>query len=132
MTMPKVYKPTRTSSLFPEENRLEKLSQQGDPLERLNKAIEWKYFREIAEKTLNTGKMTNSGPKPYDPLLMFKILGAPTLLQPERWADRIPDIGQVVFLPFPRLIAQRPCTGRKDDLGFQGPFGGQGTGQRAF
>jgi IS5 family transposase len=72
--MPKVYKPTRTSSLFPEENRLEKLSQQGDPLERLNKAIEWKYFREIAEKTLNTGKMTNSGPKPYDPLLMFKIL----------------------------------------------------------
>ena len=74
MTMPKVYKPTRTSSLFPEENRLEKLSQQGDPLERLNKAIEWKYFREIAEKTLNTGKMTNSGPKPYDPLLMFKIL----------------------------------------------------------
>jgi hypothetical protein len=62
MTMPKVYKPTRTSSLFPEENRLEKLSQQGDPLERLNKAIEWKYFREIAEKNAEYGQNDQFGP----------------------------------------------------------------------
>lgn len=68
------YKPTGTSSLFPEEFRLEKLSKQGDPLERLNKTIDWEYFRSTMEKMVNTDKMVNAGPKPYDPLLMFKIL----------------------------------------------------------
>jgi len=68
------YKPMGTSSLFPEEFRLQKLSKQGDPLERLNKVIDWEYFRSTTEKMVNTDKMVNSGPKPYDPLLMFKIL----------------------------------------------------------
>jgi hypothetical protein len=34
------YKSNGTSSLFPEEFRLEKLSKQGDPLERLNNVID--------------------------------------------------------------------------------------------
>lgn len=68
------YKPQASSSLFPEEFRLEKLSKQGDPLERLNKVVEWEYFRITLEKMVNKDKMVNAGPKPYDPLLMFKIL----------------------------------------------------------
>jgi hypothetical protein len=62
MTMPKVYKPTRTSSLFPEENRLEKLSQQGDPLERLNKAIEWKIFSRDCRENAEYGQNDQFGP----------------------------------------------------------------------
>jgi len=72
--MSQKYKPNSTSSLFQEEFRLEKLSKQGDPLERLNKVVDWEFFRNTAEKALNTDKMANAGPKPYDPLLMFKIL----------------------------------------------------------
>ena len=67
------YKTSGTTSLFSEDYRLEKLSKQGDPLERLNKVIEWEYFRETIEK-IHREKMVNAGPKPYDPLLMFKIL----------------------------------------------------------
>ena len=72
--MTQTYKRTGTNSLFPEEFRLEKLSKQGDPLERLNNVIDWGYFRSTVEKVLNTDRMVNAGPKPYDPLLMFKIL----------------------------------------------------------
>ena len=41
-------------------NRLEKLSKQGAPLERLNQVIHWDYFRETVEKIL-PNKMVNSG-----------------------------------------------------------------------
>lgn len=67
------YRTTNTTSLFSESYRLEKLSRQGDPLERLNKVIDWEYFRCTIEK-MHKKKMLNAGPKPYDPLLMFKIL----------------------------------------------------------
>ena len=67
------YKKSGTTSLFSQDYRLEKLSKQGDPLERLNKVIRWEYFRETIEK-IYTKKIVNAGPKPYDPLLMFKIL----------------------------------------------------------
>jgi len=67
------YKTSGTTSLFSEHYRLEKLSKQGDPLERLNKVVEWEYFRDTIEK-IHKKKMVNAGPKPYDPLLMFKIL----------------------------------------------------------
>ena len=67
------YKSSGTLGIFSEEERLEKLSKQGDPLERLNSVINWEYFRSTIEKILPT-KMVNAGPKPYDPLLLFKIL----------------------------------------------------------
>lgn len=67
------YKRTGTTSLFSEDYRLEKLSKQGDPLERLNKVVDWEYFRDTIEK-VHKKKMVNAGPKPYDQVLMFKIL----------------------------------------------------------
>lgn len=68
-----MYRETGTLGLFSEENRLEKLSKQGDPLERLNKVVDWEYFREVLEKGIPK-KFVNAGPKSYDPVLMFKIL----------------------------------------------------------
>ncbi len=67
------YKQTSTTSLFSEDYRLEKLSKQGDPLERLDAVVDWEYFRGTIEK-VHKKKMVNAGPKPYDPVLMFKIL----------------------------------------------------------
>lgn len=45
-----MYGKSGTLGLFSEENRLEKLSRQGDPLERLDKVVDWEYFREVLEK----------------------------------------------------------------------------------
>ena len=72
--MKNTFKLSGSSNLFSEDFRLRKLSAQGDPLEKLNQVINWEFFRNTVEKTLRTDKMTNAGPKPYDPLLLFKIL----------------------------------------------------------
>ncbi|NJM16359.1 MAG: IS5 family transposase [Chloroflexia bacterium] len=70
----KKYKQQGESGLFGEQFRLEKLSNQGDPLERLNKVINWDLFAPILTKLENTDKKNNAGAKPFNPLLMFKIL----------------------------------------------------------
>ena len=72
--MTEKFKPTGTTGFFGEEFRLEKLSKQGDPLEKLNRVIDWNVFTPTLEKLLNTKKRSNAGAKPYSPLLMFKIL----------------------------------------------------------
>lgn len=61
-------------SLFGAEQRLTALTEQGDPLVLLDGLVDWEAFRPLVEKTLRRDKMVNSGRRPYDPLLMFKIL----------------------------------------------------------
>jgi IS5 family transposase len=68
-----MYKESGTLGLFSEENRLKKLSKQGDPLERLNKVVDWEYFGDVLEKC-RPKKFVQAGPKPYNPVFMFKIL----------------------------------------------------------
>lgn len=60
--------------LFDEENRLEKLSQLGDSLVRLNNVIQWEIFRPILSKSLLKEHKGPGGRPPYDCILMFKIL----------------------------------------------------------
>lgn len=68
------YKKTRTSHLFSEDFRLEKISKHGDPLERLNKVIHWDIFKQTLGQLVSKERKSNAGAKPYSPLLMFKIL----------------------------------------------------------
>ena len=49
--------------LFDEENRLEKLSQLGDSLVRLNKVIQWEIFRPI----LDEARRKESSRRPDEP-----------------------------------------------------------------
>lgn len=65
---------TGTLGLFTSEERLDKISKQGDPLEQLDTVIDWELFRPIVDKMLNKDKMVNSGRRPIDPMLLFKIL----------------------------------------------------------
>lgn len=60
---------------FDEQEALEKLSKLKDPLEKLNNCIDFEIFRELLEKIYSkeTPK-SNAGAKPYDYVLMFKIL----------------------------------------------------------
>lgn len=68
-------KKTPTRGLFDEYDVLEKLSRLKDPLERLSARIEFEEFRPILEP-LHQGeeRKSNAGAKPYDEVMMFKIL----------------------------------------------------------
>lgn len=68
------YKKQGQPGMFGEHFRLEKLSKQGDPLEKLNKVINWDIFLPVLQGLDNQDRKNNAGAKPYSPLLMFKIL----------------------------------------------------------
>lgn len=57
-----------------ESLRLEKLSQLGDSLERLNNAINWEIFRPTLNKVFKKENKGVGGRPPFDYVLMFKIL----------------------------------------------------------
>ncbi len=72
--MSQTYKKQGIEGLFGKQYRLKKLSNQGDPLEKLNQVNDWSVFLPTLEKTQNTDKKSHAGAKPYNPILMFKIL----------------------------------------------------------
>lgn len=57
-----------------ESMRLEKLSELGDSLERLNNAINWEIFRPTLNKVFRKQAKGAGGRPPYDYLLLFKVL----------------------------------------------------------
>lgn len=61
--------------LFDEQFRLEKLSGQKDPLQKLRDHIDFEFFRKPLEVFFNSGKDDSRGGRPpYDCVLIFKIL----------------------------------------------------------
>ena len=68
------YKRTGNCGLFDWEENAAKLGSLGNPLEKLAKVVDFEMFRETLEAGLYKEKLTNVGAKPYDYVLMFKIL----------------------------------------------------------
>ena len=69
------YKTRGKKGLFDEQFTMERLSKIGNPLEVISKAVDFEMFRPTLEKKLlNTNKKSNAGAKPYDVVMMFKIL----------------------------------------------------------
>ena len=65
----------RQISFFDEANALQRLSQLGDRLEWLNKAIDWSIFVPLLEKVKPDRTQTSKGGRPPLPaLLMFKVV----------------------------------------------------------
>lgn len=60
--------------LFDWQNRYKKLDKNGDPLVRLNEVVDWESFRKSLETVRAKEKRSNAGAKPYNAVLMFKIL----------------------------------------------------------
>ncbi len=60
--------------IFNLQDRYKKLSDLGDPLERLSETIPWKDFCPVLSKIHNKPRKSKAGRKPYDSLLLFKIL----------------------------------------------------------
>ena len=70
-----VYKLQGKKSLFDEQFTIERLSEIGNPLEAISKVVYFEMFRiTLEEKLLNTNKKSNAGAKPFDVVMMFKII----------------------------------------------------------
>src|SRR6266550_803552 len=62
---------------FDADKRLEALSAKGDPLEAIDRLVPWESFRAEVEAvvlTLDELKKSSAGRKPFDALLMFRML----------------------------------------------------------
>jgi IS5 family transposase len=68
------YKTTKLKGFFDEEFRLEKLSFQKDPLVKLKERIDFELFRSLLEEAFCKEEKGIGGARPYDYVLMFKIL----------------------------------------------------------
>ena len=70
----KRFKRHKDYGFFDQDIRLSKLSSLEDPLERLNKGVDFEVFRNILESGLTKLAKGKGGRYPYDYVMMFKIL----------------------------------------------------------
>jgi IS5 family transposase len=70
----KAFKRSKAIGLFDEDFRLTKLTELGDPLERLSKGIDFEVFRPLLIEKLSVEPKDKGGRRPYDYVLMFKIV----------------------------------------------------------
>ena len=56
------------------DERYARLSEAGDPLEKLDAVVPWDVFRKPLAKALKRSDGARGGRPPFDPVLMFKIL----------------------------------------------------------
>jgi transposase, IS5 family len=69
------YKITGKKGIFDKQNHIKHLSAMGNPLEALISVVDFEMFRKILEvKLLNQNKKNNAGARPYDVVMLFKIL----------------------------------------------------------
>ena len=62
------------TGLFDWQTLFEQLDNGGDPLVKLNEVVNWELFRRDLEKVRDKDRKSNAGRKPFDVVLMFKIL----------------------------------------------------------
>jgi IS5 family transposase len=56
------------------DERYARLSEAGDPLEKLNGLVPWEVFHKPLAKALKRSDGARGGRPPYDPVMMFKIM----------------------------------------------------------
>lgn len=62
------------TGLFDWQIRFEQLNNGGDPLIKLNEVVNWELFRNDLQQVRDKARKSNAGRKPFDVVLMFKIL----------------------------------------------------------
>jgi IS5 family transposase len=83
----------RPPSFFDVENQLDKIYQLNDFLPKLKSLIDWDIFRNDLHTVRKKERLSNAGRKPFDGILMFKILVLKSLynLADERIEEQIRD-----------------------------------------
>lgn len=61
-------------NIFAEDNRLDRLSKMGDPLEKVAGAVDFEIFRPMLDTAIPREKGDKGGRPPMDNMLMFKIM----------------------------------------------------------
>ena len=70
-----IYKSAGKKGFFDEQFSIERLSEIGNPLEAISEVVDFEMFRKTLETNLlNTNKKNNAGARPYDIVMMFKIM----------------------------------------------------------
>ena len=85
---------------FDWEDRLKKLDKNGDPLVKLNQVISWESFRGLLNKVREKDKKSNAGAKPYDVVLMFKIVILQSLYNLSDEAMEYQILDRISFMRF--------------------------------
>ncbi|MBU1259543.1 MAG: IS5 family transposase [Planctomycetes bacterium] len=62
------------SGLFDWQTRFQQLDNGGDPLVKLNQIVNWELFRSPLETIRDIERKSNAGRKPFDVIVMFKIM----------------------------------------------------------
>jgi IS5 family transposase len=70
----KIDKASQTPGFFDVELRVQWLLAKGNPLSRLEAVIDWESFRPLLEAALDKPAQGPGGPRPNDPLKLFKAL----------------------------------------------------------
>jgi len=70
----KKFKRQRDYGFWDQDIRMSKLSQLGDPLEKLKSGVDFEMFRSLLEEKLTAEPKGVGGRPPYDYVLMFKIM----------------------------------------------------------
>jgi transposase, IS5 family len=86
--------------LFDWQDRFEKLNKNGDPLLKLNTVIPWESFRKTLETVRAKEKKSNAGAKPYDVVLMFKVLILQSLYNLSDEAMEYQILDRISFMRF--------------------------------
>jgi IS5 family transposase len=70
----KKFRRHRDYGFWDQDIRMSKLSQLGDPLEKLKEGVDFEIFRSLLEEKLSVEPKGAGGRPPYDYVLMFKIM----------------------------------------------------------
>ena len=64
----------RIAQVAPLHERVQQLTEMGDPLVGLNAVIDWEVFRPDLNRVHEKERKSNAGAKPFDVVLMFRLL----------------------------------------------------------
>ena len=62
------------AGLFDWQIRFKQLDRGGDPLPKIQTIVDWKLFRHLLEDVRDKERKSSAGRKPFDVVLMFKVL----------------------------------------------------------
>ena len=98
---------------FDWQNRFEKLDKTKDSLLKLNSVVNWQMFRAELETLRDKQRKSTAGAKPYDAVLMFKILILQSLYNLSDEAMEYQILDRMSFMRFLGLHAGDPVPDAK-------------------
>ena len=101
------------NGLFDLEFRLDKIDATGDPLAKLNALIDWELFRSELEASCQKDRKSAAGRKPYDAVVMFKIIILQSLYGLSDDATEYQILDRLSFMRFLKLTQGQPVPDAK-------------------